>query len=159
MKTVQKCSSCWENECNSLWLYVWRHGHPYIHRWIFQLPVWTSVLYKAVFLPSAGPHCWSFLHTAVWLILQQSRVTWPHEHATPAKQTQELLLATQNNTIKTQMPTVEAEHASLALSFPVVCDHIFMVIRPRWFQPSNQTKQLLKAHEYKKSIIGKEFGI
>lgn len=57
--------------------------------------------------------------------------------------------------------TVETEHASLALwtgnmhFFPVVCDH--MVIGPRWFQLSNQTKQILKANiweiHYRKRII------
>lgn len=134
-----------------------------IHCRIFQLPVWTSAHYQAVFLPSAGPHCWSFLHTTAWLILQQSRVTWPHEYATPAKQTQELLLATENTPSKHKRPlyTVETEHASLALwtgnkqCFPVVCD--YMVKGPHWFQLGNQTKQLLKANmweiHYRKIII------
>lgn len=140
-------------------LYAWRHGHPYIHCRIFQLPVWTSARYKAVFLPSAGPHCWSFLHTTAWLILQQSRVTWPHERATPAKQTQELLLAAENNTIQTQMSTVHSgDGACLTCSvnweqapfFPVVCDH--MVAGFNW--ATKQNRSLKQTCE--KSITGKE---
>lgn len=45
---------------------------------------------------------------------------------------------------KHKCPRFTHAHASLALSFPVVCDHIFMVIRPRWFQPRNQTSLLNK---------------
>lgn len=121
-------------------LYTWRHVHPYIHCRIFQLPMWISAHYKVVFLPSAGPHCWSFLHTAAWLILQQSQVTWPYKRATPQNKHRNYYWPLKITPLQHKRPLqVQTEHRW----FPVVCDHL--VIGPHWIQLSNQTKQLLKA--------------